>query len=64
MNNRFWGVWKTGEANTLTEWLVKCLKGDFDFPFLFQGLAVLVSLCVHPQPLCVPQGHQEMAPGY
>lgn len=25
---------------------------------LFQGLAVLAPLCVHPQPLCVPWGRQ------
>lgn len=39
MNNRFWGAWKAGEANTLTEWLGKCLKGDFDFLLPFLGLS-------------------------
>lgn len=39
MNNRFWGAWKVGEANTNSEWLEKCLKDDFDFLLPFLGLS-------------------------
>lgn len=63
MNNRFWGVWKAGEANTLTlNGLGSASRATLTSPCLFQGLAVLVPLRVHPQPLCVPQGHQAESP--
>lgn len=63
MNNRFWGVWKAGEANTLTlNGLGSASRVTLTSPCLFQGLAVLASLCVHPQPLSVPREHQADRP--
>lgn len=59
MNNRFWGVWKAGEANTLTlNGLESASRVTLTSSCLFQGLAVLAPLCMHPRPLCVPQAHK------
>lgn len=43
--------------HTNSEWLGKCLEG-FDFPLPCAGLSCFGSSPLHPQPLCVPQGHR------
>lgn len=62
MNNRFWGVWKAGEANTLIlSSLGSASRVTLSFSclfFFFQSLALLAPLCADPQPLCVPWAHQ------
>lgn len=60
MNNRFWGVWKAGEASTLIlSSLGSALRVTLSFSCLFfQSLALLAPLCADAQPLSVPWAHQ------
>lgn len=53
MSNRFWGVWMAGEANTLNRSGLGSALRALTSPCLVQGSSLL-----HPQPLCVPQGHR------
>lgn len=64
MNNRFWGVWKAGEANTLIlSSLGSASRVTLSFSclffFFFQSLALLAPLCPMGTPGSQPVDPQQ-----